>query len=164
MEYRSWPDDAAAPQPLLFGAFVRRTRERHGWSQDALADAIQRDRSWLSRIEHHDRVGYLAPPDVVYRLSDVLGVSVARLVLSSYGLGHLNVHDDPGATPPGLDGMVVTVEDSTIDEDLKRLLIGCIHAVRELHQHRRQNAPQVGVDHDGHDDDDGQNADHRFER
>jgi len=151
-------------QPLVFGQFLRRIRERKGWSQEDLAFLLKRDRGWLSRVEHNRRLGYLPPPDVVFRLSEVLHVPVARLVLSSYGLSHLDVTDDPGSVPQGLDVMVLTVENSAIDADLKHLLIGCIDAVAELHGHRQQMAAGSNVAHDDHDGHDGRNENRQFER
>lgn len=52
-------------------------RHQHGWSQEELADRAEIDRTYVSALE---RCIYAASVDVLERLADALGVSVATLL------------------------------------------------------------------------------------
>lgn len=66
-----------SPINLTFGLVVRQSRKKHGWSQEALADKANLNRSYLGEIERGDAMPSLA---TVQKLAQALGSNMADLV------------------------------------------------------------------------------------
>ena len=59
--------------PRDFGALIRDRRQRRGWSQQALADAIGASRIWVNQVERGKPRAELG---LVLRALDLLGVDL----------------------------------------------------------------------------------------
>jgi transcriptional regulator with XRE-family HTH domain len=60
-----------------FGTCVRQLREQHAWSQEALAERADLNRSYLGELERGQAIPSLL---TLKKLSDALGVSVSHLL------------------------------------------------------------------------------------
>lgn len=65
------------PIGVLFGATVRRLRERHGWTQEQLAETAEMSATYIGFIERGENVPTLT---IIFRLADALEVTPAELI------------------------------------------------------------------------------------
>jgi transcriptional regulator with XRE-family HTH domain len=65
------------PTGVLFGATVRRLRERRGWTQEQLAEIAEMSATYVGFIERGENVPTLT---IIFRLADALMVSPAELI------------------------------------------------------------------------------------
>ena len=61
----------------MFGATVRRLRERSGWTQEQLAEIAEMSATYVGFIERGENVPTLT---IIFRLADALMVSPAELI------------------------------------------------------------------------------------
>jgi len=69
--------DSKDPIGLIFGATVRRLRERHGWTQERLAETAEMSATYLGFIERGENVPTLT---IIFKLADALEVTPAELI------------------------------------------------------------------------------------
>ena len=90
--------------PARFGIVVRRHRQAHGWSQEALADRAGLSRSFSGDVERGRAIPSL---DTLIKIADALGLSErtvrrswekARLLLFGHALLEQLVHPRKGLT------------------------------------------------------------------
>jgi transcriptional regulator with XRE-family HTH domain len=65
------------PTGAVFGATVRRLRERHGWTQEKLAEIAEMSATYLGFIERGENVPTLT---IIFKLADALEVTPAELI------------------------------------------------------------------------------------
>lgn len=100
----------------LLGARIKELRKRSGLTQDQLAERIEVEAKYLSRIEVGKRYPSL---DVLERIADALRVEMHDLFLF--------VHHDPDATSKkGLEDIL-----SSASPDERKLIYKIIKAVRQ---------------------------------
>lgn len=68
----------AMPEPQTLGECLRIERERAGFSQGKLAEAVEVDKSYITLIESGKRAKPAA--DVLQRIADVLNIDSAKLL------------------------------------------------------------------------------------
>jgi transcriptional regulator with XRE-family HTH domain len=67
---------------VRFGEAVRRERQKHGWSQEQLADESGFDRSYIGGIERGERNPSLS---AIHTIAVALGVSIEELFAATKG-------------------------------------------------------------------------------
>jgi transcriptional regulator with XRE-family HTH domain len=65
------------PIGVVFGATVRRLRERHGWTQEQLAELAEMSATYVGFVERGENVPTLT---IIFRLADALEVTPAELI------------------------------------------------------------------------------------
>lgn len=63
--------------PVYFGLAVRKLREQKGWSQEALAEYADLNRSYVGELERGQAIASLT---TIEKLASAFGVSVTTLV------------------------------------------------------------------------------------
>jgi len=66
-----------APIGEIFGATVRRLREKLGWTQEQLAEVAEMSATYIGFIERGENVPTLT---IILKLADALGVTPAQLI------------------------------------------------------------------------------------
>ncbi len=69
----------AAKDPMLrqLGEYLRKVRERHGWSQEELAHECELHRTYIGAVERGE---YNVTLLTLRRITDTLGISLAEAV------------------------------------------------------------------------------------
>ena len=65
------------PIGVVFGATVRRLRERRGWTQEQLAEVAEMSATYVGFVERGENVPTLT---IIFRLADALEVTPAELI------------------------------------------------------------------------------------
>jgi transcriptional regulator with XRE-family HTH domain len=70
------------------GAVVRRQRENHGWSQEALAERANLNRSYIGELERGEAIASIV---TLEKLAHAFGLSASHLVEQAERLAHSQV-------------------------------------------------------------------------
>lgn len=82
---------------MRLGDYVRQRRLALNWSQDTLAEKIDRTQKWVSRLENNQKE--LPEPEAMDALARALDVTVDELLrVSGYAVGGIDA-SDPLADP-----------------------------------------------------------------
>lgn len=118
-----------------FGELIRVARERRGYrSQAALARRLDRDQSFVSRLER-GAVKELPTPEVLEQVGDVLGLTMEEMLTAA---GYLNQQPPkPSITIPRTDPRARLLElVAHVDDDDMETLIDVIDGVLKIREMR----------------------------